>query len=92
MDVFREMARDVADRDMDRLHCDRLEYDYGLTKEQVDMCKSFRYYPLMSDVFFAAEMALKQCKRQFKHNKWNCWTASTGPLFGGALKNGKKMV
>ncbi|XP_043944677.1 protein Wnt-16 [Protopterus annectens] len=59
-----------------------------LTSKQKDICKRKPY--LLSSIKEGARLGIRECKNQFKQERWNCSTLSDPSVFGFELTSGTK--
>lgn len=60
---------------------------YGLSYRQVRFCQ--RNEALMPFIRFGANLALEECKSQFKNRHWNCTLFQDDQMIGNALDSGE---
>jgi hypothetical protein len=60
----------------------------ALSEKQRTIIKNQRSPKLVETITQAAQMAIKECQRQFKHRRWNCSSTNPYNVFGQILQRG----
>lgn len=61
-----------------------LALDTWWNPDQIMSCKHYQDH--MASISRGAQMGIKECQRQFRHNRWNCSTVDDSSVFGPVLE------